>query len=115
MTQEGMEIKEMVDRETRGWDTQDAELLTALFHPDMVWPWPRTSSRTIPLPALRPETDGSYSVAGVVERDGKPLVAGVQAGDRLLAVDGLEVMGAAMGRVIKALRGRPGESRRLLL
>jgi ketosteroid isomerase-like protein len=42
MTNEENEIREMVDRETRGWDTKDAELLTTLFHPDMVWPWPRT-------------------------------------------------------------------------
>ncbi len=42
MSREESEIKEMVDRETRGWDTKDAELLTSLFHPDMVWPWPRT-------------------------------------------------------------------------
>jgi ketosteroid isomerase-like protein len=42
MSKEEIEIKEMVDRETRGWDTKDAELLTTLFHPDMVWPWPRT-------------------------------------------------------------------------
>lgn len=42
MTQVEVEIREMVERETRGWDTKDAELLTSLFHPDMVWPWPRT-------------------------------------------------------------------------
>jgi ketosteroid isomerase-like protein len=34
------EIREMVDRETRAWDSQDAEALVSLFHPDMVWPWP---------------------------------------------------------------------------
>ena len=34
------EIKEMVDRETRAWDSQDIELLMSIFHPDMVWPWP---------------------------------------------------------------------------
>lgn len=33
-------IKEVVDRETRAWDTQDVELLLSVFHPDMVWPWP---------------------------------------------------------------------------
>jgi ketosteroid isomerase-like protein len=33
-------IQEMVDRETRAWDRQDAEELVSLFHPDMVWPWP---------------------------------------------------------------------------
>ena len=32
------EIREIVDRETRAWDTQDAELLLSVFHPDMVWP-----------------------------------------------------------------------------
>ncbi len=33
-------IKEIVDRETRAWDTQDLTLLMSIFHPDMVWPWP---------------------------------------------------------------------------
>ena len=35
-------IEAMVHRETRAWDTQDVALLLTLFHPDMVWPWPRT-------------------------------------------------------------------------
>lgn len=39
MSVEG-EIEEIVGRETRAWDTQDAELLISVFHPDMVWPWP---------------------------------------------------------------------------
>jgi ketosteroid isomerase-like protein len=34
------QIREMVDRETRAWNQQDAEALVDLFHPDMVWPWP---------------------------------------------------------------------------
>jgi C-terminal processing protease CtpA/Prc len=68
----------------------------------------------VPL-TLRPEADGSYAVAGVVRRDGRPLLAGVMAGDRLLAVDGVEVSGATMGRVVGALRGKPGEPRLLLL
>jgi ketosteroid isomerase-like protein len=34
------EINEIVDRETRAWDTQDVELLLSVLHPDMVWPWP---------------------------------------------------------------------------
>ena len=34
------EIEEMVHRETRAWDSQDAEALAGLCHPDMVWPWP---------------------------------------------------------------------------
>lgn len=43
------EIREIVDRETRAWDTRDAELLLSVFHPDMVWPWPRTSSSHDPV------------------------------------------------------------------
>jgi ketosteroid isomerase-like protein len=40
MTTVEIEIQALVDRETRAWDEQDAEALVALFHPDMVWPWP---------------------------------------------------------------------------
>ena len=36
------DIREIVDRETRAWDTRDADLLLTVFHPDMVWPWPPT-------------------------------------------------------------------------
>jgi ketosteroid isomerase-like protein len=49
MTLEEAEITEMVNRETRAWDTQDVNLLLTLFHPDMVWPWPRTSQSHDPL------------------------------------------------------------------
>ena len=34
------EIEEIVNRETRAWDTQDVDLLLSVLHPDMVWPWP---------------------------------------------------------------------------
>lgn len=34
------QIQEIVDRETRAWNTQDVDLLLSVFHPDMVWPWP---------------------------------------------------------------------------
>lgn len=34
------EIREIVNRETRAWDTKDVALLLTIFHPDMVWPWP---------------------------------------------------------------------------
>jgi len=36
------EIQEIVDRETLAWDTRDVDLLLTVFHPDMVWPWPKT-------------------------------------------------------------------------
>ncbi|MGY5872207.1 MAG: hypothetical protein RTV72_08190, partial [Candidatus Thorarchaeota archaeon] len=35
------EIEDMVNRETLAWNTQDVELLISIFHPDMVWPWPK--------------------------------------------------------------------------
>lgn len=35
------EIREIVDRETRAWNTRDVDLLLSVFHPDMVWFWPR--------------------------------------------------------------------------
>jgi ketosteroid isomerase-like protein len=41
-------IVEMVNRETDAWDRKDAEALVALFHEDMVWPWPSTSSSVDP-------------------------------------------------------------------
>lgn len=34
------EIEEIIDRETRAWDTKDVDLLLSIFHPDMVWVWP---------------------------------------------------------------------------
>jgi uncharacterized protein DUF4440 len=43
------EIQEMVNRETSAWDTQDADLLLSVFHPDMVWPWPKSSSSHDPM------------------------------------------------------------------
>ena len=45
MTESAREaIRGMVDRETDAWDAQDADALLDLFHPDMVWPWPPTST-----------------------------------------------------------------------
>ncbi len=30
------QIEEIVNRETKAWDTQDVDLLMTIFHPDMV-------------------------------------------------------------------------------
>ena len=43
------QIEEIVNRETKAWDTQDIDLLMSIFHPDMVWPWPRTSESHDPI------------------------------------------------------------------
>jgi ketosteroid isomerase-like protein len=42
-------IEELVQRETRAWDTQDVELLLSILHPDMVWPWPPHSQAHDPV------------------------------------------------------------------
>jgi hypothetical protein len=49
MTITELEIVEIVDRETKAWDTQNVNLLITLFHPDMVWPWPRTPNSHDPM------------------------------------------------------------------
>jgi len=43
------EIREIVDRETRAWDTKDVALLLSVFHPDMVWPWPPSAKHHDPV------------------------------------------------------------------
>ena len=47
-------IEELVQRETRAWDTQDADLLLSVLHPDMVWPWPPHSRAHDPLDWVLP-------------------------------------------------------------
>ena len=64
---------------------------------------------------LRPESDGSYSVLGISSMDGKPAVDGVEPGDKLLRIGDLETTGATMGTVVDALRGKPGDTRSIML
>jgi hypothetical protein len=54
MTKEETEITEIVNRETRAWDTQNVNLLISVFHPDMVWPWPRTYQSHDPVDWVMP-------------------------------------------------------------
>lgn len=49
MTDAAEEIQEIIDRETRAWDTQDLDLLISVFHHDMVWPWPPTAQAHDPM------------------------------------------------------------------
>lgn len=64
---------------------------------------------------LSPGQDSSWSVIGVAKMDGKPLVEGVETGDKLLEIDGMQTKGKTMGKVIDALHGKPGEPRSLVL
>jgi len=34
------EIQEIIDRESRAFETADVELMLSIYHPDMVWAWP---------------------------------------------------------------------------
>ena len=43
------EIEEIVNRETKAWNTQNTELLMSIFHKDMVWPWPKTPQSHDPM------------------------------------------------------------------
>ncbi len=48
------DIFDMVNRETRAWDTCDAGALVELFHPDMVWPWPKDEHAHDPVDWVSP-------------------------------------------------------------
>jgi hypothetical protein len=64
---------------------------------------------------LRPEDDGRFTIIGIADYDGKPSVADVFSGDRLVAVDGIPVLGSTMGQVWLMLGGEPGKERRLTI
>lgn len=48
------EIKEIVNRETRAFDTKNIGLFMSIIHPDMVWPWPPNEDTHDPLEWVLP-------------------------------------------------------------
>jgi hypothetical protein len=44
-----VQIKEIVSRETKAWDTQNVHLLLSIFHKDMIWPWPEKNTDHDPI------------------------------------------------------------------
>ncbi|MFZ0295393.1 MAG: hypothetical protein WAL52_17410 [Candidatus Sulfotelmatobacter sp.] len=66
---------------------------------------------------LRPEPDTRFTILGVADFEGKPSVPtgedGVQAGDHLVAVDGIPVPDSTLGQVWSLLEGTPGQERKL--
>jgi hypothetical protein len=58
---------------------------------------------------------GKYFVAAIATQKGKPTVEGVQVGDKLLKIGGLDTDGATSGAIFSALHGQPGELRTLVL
>jgi PDZ domain len=62
---------------------------------------------------LRPEDDGRFTILAIADSEGKASVAEVQAGDQLVAVDGIPVRGSTLGQVLLMLGGEPGKERSL--
>ena len=58
---------------------------------------------------------GEYFVAAVATQHGKPTVEGVQVGDKLLQIDGVQTRGAARSTIFAAMHGKPGDVRTLVL
>ena len=64
---------------------------------------------------VQPWADGSYTVSGVVRQNGRALVDGVLAGDKLIKIDQLDASGSSLAGVVSALRGKIGTKRTLIL
>jgi hypothetical protein len=68
---------------------------------------------------LRPEDDGRFTILGMAEVEGKPSLPlgadGLQAGDYLIAVDGIPVAGSTMGQMWAMLGGTAGQERKLTI
>jgi PDZ domain-containing protein len=64
---------------------------------------------------LHPEGDNGFTIAGVADFDGNPAVAGIDPGDRLIAVDGTPVAEFTLGETWSLLQGSPGQERKLTL
>lgn len=64
--------------------------------------------------SIQPVAEG-YVVYGVATQNGKKAVDGVEAKDRLIAVDGVPLAGVTMGTALRALHGKPGDVRELKL
>ncbi len=65
--------------------------------------------------SLRQLPEGTYEVIGVVKKDGKAVISGIEQGDLLVKIGTFETKGKTMGQVGDALRGKPGDIRSLLL
>ena len=64
---------------------------------------------------VRQEADGNYIIIGIASKNGIPLVEGVQPGDLLIQINDFQAKNKTMGKVIDALRGKPGGYHHLLI
>jgi C-terminal processing protease CtpA/Prc len=51
----------------------------------------------------------NYLIAGIVSQDRRLTVTGIDPGDRLVRIDGMNVTGASREAVLSALHGKPGD------
>lgn len=65
--------------------------------------------------SVRELPDSTYQVLGVVEKAGKPCVEGVEPEDIIVSIDGFVVKGKTMGNVVDKLRGKLGDTKKILL
>jgi hypothetical protein len=56
-----------------------------------------------------------YFVAAVARKDGRPTVEDIQAGDKLIRIDGIPLEGMTRGAIFSSLHGTPGDARLLTL
>jgi hypothetical protein len=61
--------------------------------------------------SVRQLPDSTWQILGIVNKDGKPAIDGVEPGDILISINEVKTMGLTMGTVVDALRGKPGEIR----
>jgi hypothetical protein len=65
--------------------------------------------------SVRQLPDSTYQIVGVAKKEERLLVEGVEPEDILISIDEFKVRGHTMGRVVDALRGKPGDIHVLLL
>jgi hypothetical protein len=58
---------------------------------------------------------GEFIVAGIATKNGQPTVEGIEPGDTLVRIDGVDVTQATLGGIYSALNGEPGEPRILVV
>jgi predicted aspartyl protease len=64
---------------------------------------------------LRPEKDGSYTIAGISRASHTNTLEKVKPLDKLESIEGRTITGLKLAQVLELLRGQPGEPKRLAL
>ncbi len=65
--------------------------------------------------SIRLLEDKNYQIVGIVKKNEKNMIEGIEPGDMLIKIDSLSTKGLTMGKVVDALRGKPGDSKLLTI